>query len=276
LHAFNIYGDEPLGWPKLTGGWTVATPAIGDLDGDGWLEVVSLTREGWLFAFRTVAAECSTTPWRKFHHDEWNTGNYATDARPPAPIVPQTATLSGGAAGAVTLTLSATPGDDLYCGGSPRIDVRYAAHPIETTAEFEAATVFRILDAPSEAGRISASRLRLQATEPVTPATAYVAARTTDAAGNRSPVTALGQIVLSPEATASPTVITTPTVSATPSATAPPPTVTPTTAGTATPTPTRTPAPSSSGCGVDPNAPNGGAWWIATGLALVVALRRGI
>ncbi|MEZ5269076.1 MAG: hypothetical protein R2789_11110 [Microthrixaceae bacterium] len=32
-------GDDPAriptGWPKLTGGWTIGTPAMGDWDGDG-------------------------------------------------------------------------------------------------------------------------------------------------------------------------------------------------------------------------------------------------
>ncbi len=273
LHAFNIYGDEPLGWPKLTGGWTVTTPAIGDIDGDGRLEVVSLTREGWLFAFRTVAAECSATPWRKFHHDEWNTGNYATDARPPAPIVPQTATLNGGAAGAVTLTLSATPGDDLYCGGPPRIDVRYAAQRIDSEAAFEAAARFRVLNALAEAGRKSATTLQLQADEPFAPGPAYVAARTIDAAGNQSPITALGQIVLSPAATPSPTVTPSLTASVTPSPTVPPPTdtVTPTVTRTATPSATATHAPASSGngCGIDPTTQLSGVWWLATVLLLL-------
>src|SRR5947208_534813 len=44
LHAFDANGVEPSGWPKFTGGWHIANPAIGDVDGDGMNEVVVLTR----------------------------------------------------------------------------------------------------------------------------------------------------------------------------------------------------------------------------------------
>ena len=49
--AFRADGSQPTGWPKNTGGWVVATPAVGDLEGDGNLDVVALTREGWLWAW---------------------------------------------------------------------------------------------------------------------------------------------------------------------------------------------------------------------------------
>jgi hypothetical protein len=32
-------GAQPAGWPKFTGQWIISTPALGDLDGDGQLEV---------------------------------------------------------------------------------------------------------------------------------------------------------------------------------------------------------------------------------------------
>ncbi len=41
--------SSPRGWPKFTGGWMQATPAVGDADGDGDLDVTTLTREGWSF-----------------------------------------------------------------------------------------------------------------------------------------------------------------------------------------------------------------------------------
>ena len=37
--------------PKFTGGWIFTAPAVGDLDGDGRLDVVAVTREGYLFAW---------------------------------------------------------------------------------------------------------------------------------------------------------------------------------------------------------------------------------
>ena len=51
LHAFRKEGGEAAGFPKFTGGWIFSAPAVGDLDGDGRLELVSVTREGYLFAW---------------------------------------------------------------------------------------------------------------------------------------------------------------------------------------------------------------------------------
>ena len=53
LHAFRGEGGEAPGFPKFTGGWVFSEPASGDLDGDGALEIVSVTREGHLFAWRS-------------------------------------------------------------------------------------------------------------------------------------------------------------------------------------------------------------------------------
>ena len=75
LHAFDANGVEPTGWPKFTGGWHVANPAIGDVDGDGLNEVVVLTREGNLFVWDTAAAT-GREEWPKKRHDLRNTGNH--------------------------------------------------------------------------------------------------------------------------------------------------------------------------------------------------------
>ena len=52
LHAFKTAGGEADGFPKFTGGWLFSDPAVGDLDGDGEKELVSVTREGYLFVWR--------------------------------------------------------------------------------------------------------------------------------------------------------------------------------------------------------------------------------
>jgi hypothetical protein len=52
LHAFKKSGGDAEGFPKFTGGWIFSAPAIGDLDGDGRPELVTVTREGHLFAWR--------------------------------------------------------------------------------------------------------------------------------------------------------------------------------------------------------------------------------
>jgi hypothetical protein len=78
LHAADACGNEPKGWPKFTNGWIIATSAVGDLVGDGSLAVVSATRTGYLFAWRTPGKASGVVQWDSFHHDNQNTGNYAT------------------------------------------------------------------------------------------------------------------------------------------------------------------------------------------------------
>jgi hypothetical protein len=134
IHAFNIQGAEPSGWPKFTNGWMVGSPAVGDLDGDGRLEVVGVTREGSLFVWRTTGDECGAIPWRRFHHDEWGSGNYHTDARPPASAAPAAITVLS--ATRARLTFMHLPGDDLFCGTAARHDLRFADAPIMDATAF--------------------------------------------------------------------------------------------------------------------------------------------
>jgi hypothetical protein len=51
LHAFRRGAGEPPTYPRFTGGWIFSPPATGDLDGDGTDELVTVTREGYLFAW---------------------------------------------------------------------------------------------------------------------------------------------------------------------------------------------------------------------------------
>ncbi|MFH2006198.1 MAG: S8 family serine peptidase [bacterium] len=78
VHAYNRYGVEPAGWPKFTGGWIGATPCVGDVTGDGNLEVIASTRNGYLFAWRTSGSVDGRIDWESFKHDNRNTGNYDT------------------------------------------------------------------------------------------------------------------------------------------------------------------------------------------------------
>jgi hypothetical protein len=75
LHAFNGCGDEPDGFPKFTGQWIAGTPAIGDLDGDGSLELAVGTRSGSLYVWHTRGYVNGVIAWESFHHDNRNTGN---------------------------------------------------------------------------------------------------------------------------------------------------------------------------------------------------------
>jgi hypothetical protein len=78
LTAFRRDGSQPTGWPKNTGGWIIATPSVGDIDGDGYLDVVTPTREGWLWAWHGHGLASQKIEWESSHHDARNTGNYGT------------------------------------------------------------------------------------------------------------------------------------------------------------------------------------------------------
>ena len=50
---------------------------MGDIDGDGALEVVETTREGYMFAWHTKGTASGVVQWESFHHDNQNTGSMA-------------------------------------------------------------------------------------------------------------------------------------------------------------------------------------------------------
>lgn len=78
VRAFDACGREAKGFPKNTGQWVLATTAVGDVDGDAKLDVVVGTRDGWLFAWKTDGDAQGVVQWESWHHDNQNTGNYAT------------------------------------------------------------------------------------------------------------------------------------------------------------------------------------------------------
>ncbi len=93
VHAIDACGREAEGWPKRTGQWVAAAPAVGDLDGDGRLEVAVVTRAGWVHLWRTDAPADAVSPWPTQRHDPANTGSMTTElpgrrARGDAPPLP--------------------------------------------------------------------------------------------------------------------------------------------------------------------------------------------
>ena len=79
-------GKEAPGFPKFTGGWTTYSPASGDLFGTGETDLVTVSREGYLFVWATAGPAATTGQWWRFRHDEWNSGNYGVETRPPGVI----------------------------------------------------------------------------------------------------------------------------------------------------------------------------------------------
>jgi hypothetical protein len=69
-------GTAVPGWPKFTGGWTLFTPAVADLDGDGHVEVAATTREGYLFVWDTPGRrrDVQAATW---HQNAAHTGRFA-------------------------------------------------------------------------------------------------------------------------------------------------------------------------------------------------------
>src|SRR5262249_58419757 len=76
MHAYGPLGGMPAGFPKWTTGWNLFSPAAGDLLSDGRVDIVSATREGYLFAWATDGPTAANDEWWRLQHDEWSSGNY--------------------------------------------------------------------------------------------------------------------------------------------------------------------------------------------------------
>lgn len=64
----------PAGWPKLTGGWTIGTPGLGDWDGDGRAELAITRRDGELLVWALPTAADTIGPWARFGGGPRNAG----------------------------------------------------------------------------------------------------------------------------------------------------------------------------------------------------------
>jgi hypothetical protein len=76
VNAFDSTGARPRGWPKLTGGWLVGTPGLGDWDGDGRVELAVVSRDGDVFVWRTHARADAPTEWPRSGGNGTNSGAY--------------------------------------------------------------------------------------------------------------------------------------------------------------------------------------------------------
>jgi uncharacterized repeat protein (TIGR01451 family) len=146
LRNINVDGIEGTGWPKFTGGWIFSVPAIGDADGDGKLEIAALTREGHAFLWKTDRPACGTNDeWWTSRHDEWNTGAYGTDTRPPG-TPRDLETKPQGSSVKLSWTV---PGDDWLCGTPRRYRIIKSSSPIRHPTD---GTVVGDFDSSKSAG----------------------------------------------------------------------------------------------------------------------------
>ncbi len=174
LAAFGSNGLPISGaWPKLTGDWTIATPTLGsfgtlDSSRSARKVVVSITRSGTLSVYSTPAPACSPSSSPRFHHDDWNSGDYLTDAVDPG--VPLGVRLRG------RVLSFLAPGHDLMCGTASAYQLVTSNRPI-TPSNFASARTLRGAPAPAAAGTRQSFTLARAAER-------YVAIRAIDSDGN--------------------------------------------------------------------------------------------
>jgi hypothetical protein len=81
VQAYTSSGAMAPGFPKWTTGWDVFSPAAGDVLSSGSVDLLTTTREGYLFGWATPGRASANTEWWRAQHDEWNSGNYGTVTR---------------------------------------------------------------------------------------------------------------------------------------------------------------------------------------------------
>jgi len=178
LHAFDGRSGKPLaGWPKWTGGWVLSTPAVGDLTGSGKVEVAASTREGYLHVYTTPGrASANHEAWHA-HQNDWNTGLYGQDTRPPSAISDLVVTHT---ANGDQLQFTAV-GDDWKSGTAASYQVFAAAAPI-TQGNVASATAIAVTATPKPSG----SRESILVT--AIAGLSFYAVRAIDKAGNIGPL----------------------------------------------------------------------------------------
>ncbi len=80
VHAFNNDATVLSGWPKTVTGPVRSTAAVGNMDGDGYWDIVAATDNGrvyrWEVAGDTSGKPANLFPWPTFHGDNQRSGNF--------------------------------------------------------------------------------------------------------------------------------------------------------------------------------------------------------
>ncbi len=109
LHAYDGQsGADAPGFPKVTGGWLFAPPALSSDK-----RIADITREGFLYEWNAPGAPSCQPEWPSFRHDDHQTGNYDADGTAPGAF--ENAKVVRGTDGRFRLTFK-SPGDDGLCG----------------------------------------------------------------------------------------------------------------------------------------------------------------
>ncbi|MGH7815420.1 MAG: S8 family serine peptidase [Candidatus Binataceae bacterium] len=149
VHAFDGLTGQPIpGWPKWTGGWSIGMPAVGDLTGAGTVDVALTTREGYLHVYQTPGlASANHEAWH-WHQNDWNTGHYGDDTRPPSAIDDLKVSHKHGND---TLTFTAV-GDDWKSDGPAASYQVFAARKPITQDSVASATLIPVENVPQPPG----------------------------------------------------------------------------------------------------------------------------
>jgi len=178
LHAFDGVTGQPLpGWPKWTGGWPLFTPAVGDLYGNGKVEVVAGLREGYLRVYATPGLASANDQGWHWHQNDRDTGHYGDDTRPPAAV----RDLRVQRAGSRDILTFVAPGDDWNTGTAASYQVFASRRPI-TQDTLPSAQPVAVGLAPGPAGAPQQLSVPHRAGLP------FYAVRAIDHAGNIGPV----------------------------------------------------------------------------------------
>jgi hypothetical protein len=141
-------GQPAAGFPKYSGGWSLFTPATGDVTGTGQTNVALMTREGYLSVWSTAANGCTgnSEAWH-WHQDDRNTGHYGTDTRPPSAIT-DLATAQQGSSDVLSFT---AVGDNWKCGTAAAYQLFTSSAPI-TQDTVGSATAVTVTQVPGASG----------------------------------------------------------------------------------------------------------------------------
>jgi hypothetical protein len=179
LHAYGPTGADAPGFPKFTGGWLYGVTPVGDIDGDGLLEIANWTREGNVFVWDTTVAVCDGDhEWPGFRHDNLNDGNYGSDGTPPGKILGLTGTALLSNSSLLKWTAN---GGDGTCGRADHYEIRSSSSPITDASWSSAALIGTKAALP--AGSPEVYPLVMLAADQ-----RHIGIRAVDKAGNVSPI----------------------------------------------------------------------------------------